>query len=50
VPEAAWRLYGEAIRRFPEAVVMIERDEAIPPLAELVAELARARAMAREAA
>jgi uncharacterized protein len=49
VPEAAWRLYGEAIRRFPEAAVMIERDEAIPSLAELVAELSRARAMAREA-
>ncbi len=50
VPEAAWQLYGEAIRRFPEAAVMIERDDAIPPLAELVAELARARAIAREAA
>jgi uncharacterized protein (UPF0276 family) len=50
VPEAAWRLYGEAIRRFPDAAVMIERDDAIPPLAELVAELARARMIAREAA
>ena len=50
VPEAAWRLHGEAIRRFPEAALMIERDGAIPPLAELVAELARARPNAREAA
>ena len=54
VGDAVWRLYVEAVRRFGHASTMIERDDRIPPLAELRAELAHARALAdtalREAA
>lgn len=46
VCEAVWGLYETAIARFPHAAVTIERDGHIPPLAELVAELDRARARA----
>jgi hypothetical protein len=49
-----WRLYREAVARFGPVPAMIERDDNIPPLAELVAELNLARAHAagetREAA
>jgi len=41
-----WRLYGEAIRRCGPVSTMIERDDRIPPLPELVAELGQARAIA----
>lgn len=54
VGDAVWRLYVEAVRRFGHVSTMIERDDRIPPLAELRAELAHARALAdaalREAA
>ncbi len=43
VSEAVWALYREAIARFGPVPTMIERDDRIPPLAELVAELDRAR-------
>ena len=46
VPEAVWDLYTEALRRFGPVATMIERDDRIPPLAELVAELDRARGIA----
>ncbi|HEY6643107.1 DUF692 domain-containing protein [Povalibacter sp.] len=46
VPEAVWDLYRAAVRRFPNVSTMIERDSNIPPLAELVAELDRARKIA----
>jgi len=46
VPEPVWALYGEAVRRFGAVATMIERDDRIPPLAELVDELDRARAVA----
>ncbi len=46
VIDAVWRLYAEAIRRFGPVATMIERDDRIPPLAELVAELDRARDLA----
>jgi uncharacterized protein len=46
VPEAVWALYAEALRRFGPVATMIERDDRIPPLAELVAELDRARGIA----
>lgn len=46
--DAVWTLYGEAVRRFGTVATMIERDDHIPPLAELVAELDRARAIAAE--
>jgi uncharacterized protein (UPF0276 family) len=46
VIDAVWRLYGEAIRRCGPVSTMIERDDKIPPLAELVEELEQARAIA----
>lgn len=44
VPAEVWSLYEETIRRFGPISTMIERDDHIPPLAELVAELDLARA------
>jgi len=46
VCEAVWALYAQAARRFPAAATLLERDDAIPPLPELIAELNRARAIA----
>lgn len=46
VCEAVWSLYEHALRRFGAVPTLLERDDAIPPLAELVAELDRARAIA----
>ncbi|MDR3418644.1 MAG: DUF692 domain-containing protein [Nevskia sp.] len=46
VPEPVWALYAEAVRLFGPVAAMVERDDRIPPLAELVAELDRARAIA----
>ena len=48
VPEPVWALYAEAVRRFGKVATMVERDDDIPPLAELVAELDRARAIAAD--
>ncbi|MGA9829152.1 MAG: DUF692 domain-containing protein [Rhodanobacteraceae bacterium] len=53
IPDPVWDLYAQALRRFGNVSTMIERDADIPPLAELVAELDQARAVAgdvREAA
>lgn len=47
VAEPVWVLYAEACARFGPVATMIERDDRIPPLPELLAELDRAR---REAA
>ena len=44
-----WELYAEAVKRFGPVATMIERDDRIPPLAELVAELEEARRVARAA-
>jgi hypothetical protein len=41
-----WNLYREALAHFGAVPTMIERDDNIPPLAELVAELDVARAVA----
>ena len=41
-----WELYECAVRRFGICATMIERDDAIPPLSELLAELDHARAVA----
>jgi uncharacterized protein len=49
VCEAVWELYRHAIARFGPIPTMIERDDHIPPLAELVAELDRARREAEAA-
>jgi uncharacterized protein (UPF0276 family) len=46
VPDPVWALYAEAVRRFGPISTMIERDDRIPPLAELLAELDRSRAIA----
>jgi uncharacterized protein (UPF0276 family) len=43
---SVWDLYAEAVRIFGPVSTMIERDANIPPLAELLAELDRARAIA----
>jgi len=43
-----WDLYREAVRRFGAVSTMIERDDRIPPLSELIAELGIARRIAGE--
>ncbi len=45
VADPVWALYADALRRFGPVATMIERDDSIPPLAEMVHELQRARAM-----
>jgi len=45
-----WALYAEAVQRFGPGATMIERDDAIPPLDELLAELDQARSLALEGA
>ncbi|WP_439815414.1 MNIO family bufferin maturase [Zavarzinia sp. CC-PAN008] len=49
VCEEVWALYGTAMRRLGPVPTMIERDADIPPLAELEAELDRARTIAAAA-
>ncbi len=49
VCEGVWTLYAHALRRFGAVPSMIERDDHIPPLAEALAELDRARAIAADA-
>lgn len=48
VCDDVWHLYGQALECFGPTSIMIERDENIPPLAELVEELAHARAIAAQ--
>lgn len=48
VPDPVWALLRLALARAPHAAVMIERDDNIPPLPELLAELDVARAIAME--
>lgn len=50
VPPGVWALYERAVRRFPGVPTMIERDDRIPPLAELLAELDQARRISAEVA
>jgi uncharacterized protein len=45
VPDPVWDLYANAVRRFGAVSTMIERDDRIPPLEELCAELSRARTL-----
>jgi uncharacterized protein (UPF0276 family) len=45
VPDPVWQLYAAAVRRFGAVSTMIERDDHIPPLEELCAELDAARAL-----
>jgi len=49
VPDPVWELYAHAVRRFGAVASMIERDDHIPPLAELCAELEQARAVSAAA-
>lgn len=48
VAPQVWALYAVALRRFGPVPSMIERDDHIPPLAELLAELDQARRIAAE--
>lgn len=48
VIDPVWRLFAEARRRFGPVASMIERDADIPPFADLVAELDRARVVAAD--
>ena len=50
VRNGVWELYAQAVRRFPGVPTMIERDDKIPPLSELVAELDRARRISADVA
>ena len=47
VCDEVWHLYAAACRRFGVVATMIERDDHIPPLRELLAELDMARAIAQ---
>ena len=42
---AVWELYAYTVKRLGSVPTMIERDDHIPPLAELLAELDQARAV-----
>lgn len=48
VPEEVWDLYRMAVKRFGPVSTIIERDDNIPPFAELVSELNTARAIAQD--
>lgn len=46
VPDGVWELYATAMARLGPVATMIERDDEIPPLADLLAELDHAREVA----
>lgn len=48
VTDEVWQLYRAAVQRFGRVSTIIERDDNIPPLDELVAELSVARDIARQ--
>jgi uncharacterized protein (UPF0276 family) len=50
VCDAVWDLYAQASALFGPLPTMIERDDHIPPLANLLEELDRARTISREVA
>jgi uncharacterized protein (UPF0276 family) len=49
VPASVWTLYEHAMARLGPVATMIERDDAIPPLNDLLDELAVAQAIGRNA-
>jgi uncharacterized protein (UPF0276 family) len=49
VADPVWALYRQAVQRFGDVATMIERDDRIPELSELVAELDIARRISAEA-
>ncbi|HUD91479.1 DUF692 domain-containing protein [Sphingobium sp.] len=46
VPPSVWQLYAHVLPKLGPVATMIERDDAIPPLADLLAELSTARRIA----
>ena len=48
ISDPVWSLYQQAVERFGAIATMIERDDNIPPLEELLAELDIARQLAAE--
>ena len=48
VPDPVWKLYAHVLPRLGTVATMIERDDAIPPLHELLAELGTARRIAAD--
>jgi hypothetical protein len=48
VCDEVWDLYRAALRRFGPVSTIIERDDHIPPLAEMVEELGKARRLGFE--
>jgi uncharacterized protein (UPF0276 family) len=48
VCDAVWDLYRKSLKRFGPVSTIIERDDDIPPLADMVSELGRARVIADE--
>lgn len=48
VCDAVWDLYRKSLQRFGPVSTIIERDDDIPPLADMVSELGRARVIANE--
>ncbi len=46
---SVWDLYAKALQRFGPVSTMIERDDNLPPFAELMAELRQARSIAQRA-
>ncbi len=46
---SVWDLYANALQRFGPVSTMIERDDNLPPFAELMAELRQARSIAQRA-
>jgi uncharacterized protein (UPF0276 family) len=49
VPDPVWELYASAVRRCGAVSTMIERDDHIPPLGDLCAELSQARTLCERA-
>ncbi len=48
ISDPVWQLYVEALKRYGPVSCLIERDDHIPPLAELMAELEQAREISRD--
>ena len=48
IVEAVWQLYKKALTRFGKVSTMIERDDNIPPLAEVMQELIQVRQLAAQ--
>ncbi len=46
VPNPVWDLYQKSVQRFGRVSTMVERDDNIPPLKQLIAELDHARELA----